>query len=298
MPELGELPHHLQDRNGGCPAASHIVMLLPAFRVEGDIGEQIDGGFEYIERVISAEIMKAVLRVTPFDVAAVAFADGIQSALVSMTRNAVFIESDEHGVVIFLCPILGFLAAFVDELLANEGVEYLSVDASLLQQIGIYPTHRLVLRRQLKGLRGLWRFFFCRRITSAEIITQQHRHSLWVTEPVKLFYKANGFSALLGGMVEPLTTADGDAVVADKALIPAGCDELLPTATEELLQVHRSRLLFLCICEWNKFGHSSSFTVMAELSRCPRGRLLCVPLPCASPAICGGVSCRSAFRHR
>ena len=39
LPELGELPHHLQDRNGGCPAASHIVMLLPVFRVEGDIGE-------------------------------------------------------------------------------------------------------------------------------------------------------------------------------------------------------------------------------------------------------------------
>ena len=81
-----------------------------------------------------------------------------------------FIESDEHGVVIFFYPILGFLTAFVDELLAHEGIEYLSVDASLLQQIGIYPTHGLVLRRQLKGLRRLWLFFVCRRIASAEII--------------------------------------------------------------------------------------------------------------------------------
>ena len=46
------------------------------------------------------------------------------------------------------------------------------------------------------------------------------------------------------------------------------------------------------------FGHSSSFTVTAELSRCPRGHPLCVPLPCASPAICGGASYRSAFQHR
>ena len=209
-----------------------------------------------------------------------------------------FIESDEHGVVIFFRPIFGAFTAFVDELLAHEGIEYLSVDASLLQQIGIYPTHGLVLRRQLKGLRRLWRFFFCRRITSAEIITQQHRHGLWVAESVKLFYETNGFATLFGGMVEPLTATDGDTVVTGKALIPAGCNEFLPTAAEELLQVHRSGLLFLCICEWNIFWHSSSFTVMAGLSRCPRGHPLCVPLPCASPAICDGVSCRSAFQHR
>ena len=34
--------------------------------------------------------------------------------------------------------------------------------------------------------------------------------------------EADGSAALLGGMVEPLTAADGDAVVAGKAFVPAG----------------------------------------------------------------------------
>ena len=145
-------------------------MLLPPLREKGDVREQVDRGLEDIERVIAARIVKAVLRVAALNVAAIALPHGIQPTLMPVTGNAVFIESDEHGVVVFLCPVPGSFTAFVDELLAHEGIEYLSVDASLLQQIGIYPTHGLVLRRQLKGLRRLWLFFVCRRIASAEII--------------------------------------------------------------------------------------------------------------------------------
>ena len=159
-----------------------------------------------------------------------------------VTGNAVFIESDEHGVVVFLCPVPGSFTALVDELLAHEGIEYLAVDATLLQQVGIHTAHGLALRWERERL--------CR-VASAEIIAQQHRHSLWVTEPVKLFYEADGSAALFGGMIEPLAAADGDAVVTGKAFVPAGGNELFPTAAEELLQVHRRGSFFLLCCKRN-----------------------------------------------
>ena len=111
--ELRELPQHLQHGDGGCPAAGHIVMLLPPLREKGDVGEQVDRGLEDIERVIAAEIVKAVPRVAALNVAAIALPYGVQPALMPMTGNAVFIESDEHGVVIFLCPVPG---SFMDSL--------------------------------------------------------------------------------------------------------------------------------------------------------------------------------------
>ena len=40
--------------------------------------------------------------------------------------------------------------------------------------------------------------------------------------------EADGAAALFGGVAEPLAATDRDAVVAGKAFVPAGCDELLP----------------------------------------------------------------------
>ena len=176
-----------------------------------------------------------MLRVAALNVAAIALPHGIQPALMPMTGNAVFIESDEHGVVIFLCPIPGSFTAFVDELLAHEGIEYLTVDTTLLQQVGIHTAHGLTLRRQHEGLCRLRLLLLCRRVTSAEIIAEEQRHSVRVAESIELLDEADGSAALLGGMVEPLTAADGDAVVAGKAFVPAGGNELFSSAAEELL---------------------------------------------------------------
>ena len=168
-----------------------------------------------------------------------------------MTGNAVFIESDEHGVVVFLCPVPGFFTALVDELLAHEGIEYLAVDATLLQQVGIHTAHGLTLRRQHEGLCRLWLLLPCRRVTPAQIITEEQRHSVRVAEAIELLDEADCSAALLGGVIEPLAAADGDAVVAGKAFVPAGCDELFSSAAEELLQVHRRGSFFLLGCKRN-----------------------------------------------
>ena len=226
-------------------------MLLPSFWEKGDVREQVDRGLEDIERVIAAKIVKAVSRVAALNVAAIALPHGIQPALMPMTGNAVFIESDEHGVVIFLCPVPGSFTAFVDELLAHEGIEYLAVDATLLQQVCIHTAHGLTLRRECEGLCRLRLLLHCRRVASAEIIAEEQGHGVWVAESIELFDEADGSAALFGGVIEPLAAADGDAVVAGKAFVPAGCDELFSSAAEELLQVHRRGSFFLLGCKRN-----------------------------------------------
>ena len=162
-----------------------------------------------------------------------------------------FIESDEHGVVVFLCPVLGSFTALVDEPLAHKGIEYLAVDTTLLQQVGIHTAHGLALRRQYEGLCRRWHLLLCRRVASAEIIAEEQRHGVRVAESIELLDEADGSAALLGGVIEPLAAADGDAVVAGKAFVPAGCDELFSSAAEELLQVHRRGSFFLLGCKRN-----------------------------------------------
>lgn len=83
-------------------AESHIAVLLPAVRVQGEKGKQIDGGLEYIEAVAGTDPVETAPRITALYVAPVAFALGIEPPLVGMTGNAAFIESDEHGVVMLM----------------------------------------------------------------------------------------------------------------------------------------------------------------------------------------------------
>lgn len=161
-------------------------MLLPPLREEGDVREQVNRGLKDIERVITAKIVKAVPRVAALNVAAIALPHGIQPALMPMTGNAVFIESDEHGVVVFLCPVPGSFTAFVDELLAHEGIEYLTVDATLFQQVGIHTAHRVALRWECEGLCRLRLLLLCRRVASAEIIAEEQRHGVRVAESIEL----------------------------------------------------------------------------------------------------------------
>ena len=168
-----------------------------------------------------------------------------------MTGNAVFIESDEHGVVVFLCPVSGSFTALVDELLAHEGIEYLAVDAPLFQQVGIRTAHGLTLRWEREGFCRLRLLLPCRRVASAEIIAEEQRHGVRVAESIELLDEADGSAALFAGVIVPLAAADGDAVVAGKAFVPAGGNELFSSAAEELLQVHRRGSFFLLGCKRN-----------------------------------------------
>ena len=138
---------------------SHIAVLLPAVRVQGEKGKQIDGGLEYIETVAGTDPVETAPGITALYVAPVAFALGIEPPLVGMTGNAAFIESYEHGVVIHLCLIFGQFPAFINQPLLGKGVEDFTADVPLLEQVGIHPPHGLVSGRQGKFFRLLLFFF-------------------------------------------------------------------------------------------------------------------------------------------
>ena len=82
---------------------------------------------------------------------------GVDPACMGMTRDAVFVESDEHGVMVFLGVVFGFFAAFVNEPLADKGIQHLTADEPLFEEIGIHPPHGLSSWRQGKFLG--FRFF-------------------------------------------------------------------------------------------------------------------------------------------
>ena len=147
--------------------------------------------------------------------------------------------------------VLGSFTALVDEPLAHEGIEYLTVDATLFQQVGIHTAHGLTLRWECEGLSRLRFLLPCRRVAPTQIIAEEQRHGVRVAESIELLDEADGSAALLGGMIVPLAAADGDAVVAGKAFVSARGNELFSTAAEELLQVHRGGLLFLLGCKRN-----------------------------------------------
>ena len=120
FPQIWIFLQHPQHSMSRRTAESHIAVLLPAVRVQGEKGKQIDGGLEYIEAVAGTDPVETAPRITALYVAPVAFALGIEPPLVGMTGNAAFIESDEHGVVIHLCRIYGQFPALIDQSLLCE----------------------------------------------------------------------------------------------------------------------------------------------------------------------------------
>ena len=89
-----------------------------------------------------------------------------------------------------------------------------------MQQVGIHTAHGLALRWEREGLCRLRILLPCRRVASAQIIAEEQRHGVRVAESIELLDEADGSAALLGGVIEPLAAADGDAVVAGKAFCP------------------------------------------------------------------------------
>ena len=83
---------------------------------------------------------------------------------------------------------------------------------------------------------------------------QQQRYRLGIIQSVVAHHKADGPAAGFCPMVEPLAAPDGDAMVIGQPLLPAGGEQLLPTAAKEFFQVCRSGLFPLFYREGNVFS--------------------------------------------
>ena len=88
-------------------AEGDIAVCGPLVRIERQEGQQVDGRFEHIELVAVSCVVEAVPGDTALHIDAEGLAEISNASLVGMTGNAVFVLSDEHGVVIFPLTVFG-----------------------------------------------------------------------------------------------------------------------------------------------------------------------------------------------
>ena len=83
---------------------------------------------------------------------------------------------------------------------------------------------------------------------------QEPGHGLGVAEVIELLDKRDWPAALLGGVVEPLVSPDGDTVVAGKAFFSAAGQEFFSLRKKEHLQIYGGGPLLLIVGKFNT-GH-------------------------------------------
>ena len=195
--------------------------------------------------------MEAVPWITALDVAAIAFAERIDAPLVPVTGNAVFIISDEHGVVVDLRFIYGWLRALKDESGAGELCQHIPVDAAALQEVGVDPPHIRVRWRECERFPLLCGFFPRREIPDPTLTAEKRGHCVRERQTIELLNEIDSKTTLLFGVIEPLIAPDGDAVIRGEALVPSGGKELFAPPPEKLRQVDGVCPAFLFLGEMN-----------------------------------------------
>lgn len=105
------------------------------------------------------------------------------------------------------------------------------------KQITIDPAHRPSRLRKSKGFRLYFRFLYCHWQRGLPILTKKHFHSFCEIHIVMLSDKAESITALLGSVIVPSVSFDGDAVIALQTHLSAGAHQLLTTTAQQFLQV-------------------------------------------------------------
>lgn len=222
------------------------MVLIPG--QQAPLGEQIDGGLKDIETPVCSEVMETVPRIAALHVQAECLAYTVGTPLMRMAKNAVFILSGEHGVVI--------IGVLIERSCSGKVGDDRPVDLATLHEIRIDPAHILVGRGQDKGLGRLRLFLFGRWVYLPLLSAQQHGHRLREGEAVVFLHEVDGPAALAFGVVKPLSPPDGNALVRSQSLVPSGGNELFPTAAQELFQVHLVGPMLLRFCKINKGSHN------------------------------------------
>ena len=142
--------------------------------------------------------MKAVSGIASFYIATVALALRIDASFVGVAGNAMFIDSDELRHMITPWSYPWTIPGFHRSAFLGEGVEDLTTDMPLLEQIGIHPSHCLVGGRQGKFLRLLPFLFLRWLIYLAFFTTKQACHRLGVAQSIEGLYKRDRASTFLG----------------------------------------------------------------------------------------------------
>ena len=121
------------------------------------------------------------------------------SSFVCVSGNAVFIVTDEDGVVV--------IGRFINHSLMHESGQHLSVYPSAVKQIGIYSPHIIIFRRQCKRL---FRFLLYRlgSLDHAAVIAEQKIDGLRKVHVIKSADEVHGIAADAFVLMKPQVSSD------------------------------------------------------------------------------------------
>ncbi len=224
-------------------------MLLPSVGVEGDVGQEIDGGLEHIEGLVRAVLMKAVLACAALNVHAEHPSLAVGAADVGVFCLAAAIQPHENAVV---------MRVLVEQLFMYEIGDDLPVDVPLAHKVGIHTPHGPVRLRQREGLRSLL-CGLCLLIRFSILSAQQKQNRLLIRETVIALHEADGIAALALGVVEPLVAPDGDAGIVGSAELPARAHGAFPLGTQQRHEIRVLRPRLFLRRKINIFAHDVSF---------------------------------------
>ena len=238
----------------GHAAEGDITVLLPPLRMQCDKGQQINGSLEGVHPVAGSAAVETVPGIAASCIPLEACTKRVQPAFVGMTGSAVFIVSDEHGVVMLSAAIRRWLRTLIDQFCVDERVQHLPADAPVLEQIGVHPAHIRASGRKRKRF-FLPAFIPVNRFKCFALFTiQQPRDRLRVRHPIKLLQERDRPAALLCGVIVPFVSPDGNAMVADKPLFRAGGQHFFALPEQELFQINLAGAALLVVREvdiWN-----------------------------------------------
>ena len=118
-----------------------------------------------------------------------------------------FIVSDEHGVMIGFGFVGGRFRALVDKFFSHKRNQHLTVDAAVLQQIGIYTPHIRMCRWQSEGLALPHRLRLYSQIAHAGFSAEEHRHGIGKAKTVELLNEVDGEPAFFRGMLSSIISS-------------------------------------------------------------------------------------------
>ena len=109
--------------------AGGIAVLLPSGLMHGDVGQHIYRCFEQIQIIVCAVPVKTMFWDTVWLIATVGrlCSSPTEAGVVGF---AIIVLAYEHHIVIF--------GGFVNETVANEGIQHLLVDATAVQKVDIF----------------------------------------------------------------------------------------------------------------------------------------------------------------
>ena len=224
-------------------------MLLPAVGIEGDVGQEIDGGLEHIEGLVRAVLMKTVLAGAALNVHTEHPPLAVGTADVGVFRLAAAIQPHENAVVMLV---------LVEQLFMYEIGDDLPVDVPLAHEVGVHTPHGSVRLRQREGLRSLL-CGLCLLIRFSILSAQQKQNRLLIRETVIALHEADGIAALAFGVVEPFVAPDGDAGIVGSTELPAGAHGSFPLGAQQRHEVCVLRPRLFLRRKINIFAHDVSF---------------------------------------